>query len=68
MKSTKGNEGTPIDITDNELEFAKKHIDQYYLYRIYNSDKKNNILKIVTGKELVDNYIFVPASYKIYSE
>lgn len=68
VKSTKGNEGTPIDITDNELEFAKKHIDQYYLYRIYNSDKKNKTLKIVTGKELVENYIFVPSSYKIYSE
>ncbi len=68
VKSTKGNEGTPIDITDNELEFAKKHIDQYYLYRIYNSDKKNKTLKIVTGKELLKNYIFVPSSYKIYSE
>jgi len=67
VKSTKGNEGTPIDITDNELEFAKNHIDQYYLYRIYNSDKKNKTLKIVTGKELLDNYIFVPSSYKIYS-
>lgn len=68
VKSTKGNEGTPIDITDNELEFAKKNIDQYYLYRIYNSDKKNKTLKIVTGKELVENYIIVPSSYKIYSE
>ncbi len=68
VKSTKGNEGTPIDITDNELEFAKKHIDQYYLYRIYNSDKKNKTLKIVTGKELVENYTFVPSSYKIYSQ
>ncbi len=68
VKSTKGNESTPIDITDNELEFAKKHIDQYYLYRIYNSDKKNKTLKIVTGKELVENYIFIPSSYKIYSE
>ena len=68
VKSTKGNEGTPIDITDNELEFAKKHIDQYYLYRIYNSDKKNKTLKIVTGKELLENYVFVPSSYKIYSE
>ena len=68
VKSTKGNEGTPIDITDNELEFAKKHIDQYYLYRIYNSDKKNKTLKIVTGKKLLKNYIFVPSSYKIFSE
>lgn len=68
VKSTKGNEGTPIDITDNELEFAQEHIEQYYLYRIYNSAKKTKTLKIVTGKELIENYIFVPSSYKIYSE
>ncbi|MDE6292474.1 MAG: DUF3883 domain-containing protein, partial [Bacilli bacterium] len=33
VKSTKGNEGTPIDITADEVEFARKNIDQYYLYR-----------------------------------
>ena len=68
VKSTKGNEGTPIDITDNEIEFAKKHIDQYYLYRIYNSDKKNKTLKIVNGKELFEEFNFVPFTYKIYSK
>jgi 5-methylcytosine-specific restriction protein A len=68
VKSTKGNEGTPIDITDNELEFAKKHVDHYYLYRIYNSDKNNKKLKIVSGEELLENYLFIPANYKIYSQ
>lgn len=66
VKSTKGPEGTPIDITDNELEFAKKHLDQYYLYRIYNDDNSDKKLKIVSGRELLDNYLFVPSSYKIY--
>lgn len=68
VKSTKGNEGTPIDITDNELEFAKAHLDQYYLYRIYNSDRKNKTLKVVSGKDLIENYKFVPSTYKIYSQ
>ena len=68
VKSTKGNESTPVDITDNEYEFAKQHIDQYYLYRIYNSDRKNKTLKVVTGKELINNYNFIPSSYKIYSQ
>ena len=67
VKSTKGPEGTPIDITANELTFAKEHLDQYYLYRIYNSNKKNKTLKVVSGKELIKNYIFVPTTYKIYS-
>jgi len=66
VKSTKGPESTPIDITDNEIEFAKKHIDQYYLYRIYNSNKSNCSYKIVTGKELLEDYLLVPTSYKVY--
>ena len=68
VKSTKGNESTPVDITDNEYEFAKQHTDQYYLYRIYNCDSKNKTLKIVNGKELLDNYRFIPSTYKIYSQ
>ena len=30
--------------------------------------KKYKTLKIVTGKELAENYIFVSSSYKIYSD
>jgi 5-methylcytosine-specific restriction protein A len=66
VKSTKGPESTPIDITDNEIEFAKNHIDNYYIYRIYNSDKDNCSCKIVTGRELFEEFMLVPVSYKIY--
>ena len=38
VKSTKGPESTPIDITSNEVDFAKKHLDDYFIYRILNSD------------------------------
>ena len=69
VKSTKGNEGTPIDITADEIDFAKKHIDNYYLYRIINSESKDRYLKIVKGRDLFNNadYNFIPTSYKIYS-
>lgn len=69
VKSTKGNEGTPIDITSDEVDFARKHIDNYYLYRIINSDSKDRYLKIVKGTDLFNNidYNFVPTDYKIYS-
>ena len=68
VKSTKGGESTPIDITDNELRFAKDHIQQYYLYRIIKSDSEDRYVKIVTGKELFENYKFVPTAFKIYSK
>lgn len=68
VKSTKGNEGTPIDITVDEINFAKSHIDNYYLYRIIYSDSDKRYLKIVKGKELLENYNFVPVTFKIYSK
>lgn len=70
VKSTKGGESTPIDITIDEIDFAKNHIDNYYLYRIINSDNKNRYLKIVRGKELFNNidYEFIPTTFKIYSK
>lgn len=68
VKSTKENEGTPIDITSNEIEFAKEHIKDYYLYRIVNSNTNQRYLKIVTGEELFSNYSFIPTSFKIYSK
>ena len=68
VKSTKGSENTPIDITSDEIDFAKKHMDNYYLYRIVNSDSRNRYLKIVKGKDLFnDDYKFVPVKYQIYS-
>ncbi len=68
VKSTKSGEGTPIDITADEIFFAEKHIDNYYLYRIYNSDSKNPQYKIITGRDLLDKTIYnlVPSTYKVY--
>lgn len=70
VKSTKGNEGTPIDITSDEIDFAKKNIDNYYLYRIIKSDSEDRSLKIVKGKDLFNDidYDFIPTSYRIYSK
>lgn len=70
VKSTKGNEGTPIDITIEEIEFAKNHIDNYYIYRIWNSDNKNRSFKIIKGRELFNSlgYDFIPIKFKIYSK
>lgn len=68
VKSTKGNEGTPIDITIDEIQFAKEHIDDYYLYRIVNSDSEDRYVKVVKGVELANSFKFVPTTFKIYSD
>lgn len=66
VKSTKGPESTPIDITDNEIRFAKDNIDNYYLYRIIKSNSKNRYVKVVKGKELFEDFRLIPTAYKIY--
>lgn len=68
VKSTKGNESTPIDITADEIQYAQKYIHNYYLYRIINSESEQRYLKIVKGKDLFDQYNFVPITFKIYSK
>ena len=67
VKSTKGPESTPIDITSNEIEFAKQHLDNYFIYRIFNSNNKNRSCKILSGKNLFSKYSLIPTAYKIYS-
>ncbi len=68
VKSTKGSESTPIDITVDEIEFAKAHINNYYLYRIINSDSNKRYLKIINGTEMFENYDFIPVAFKIFSK
>lgn len=66
VKSTKGPESTPIDITDNEIRFAKDHMDNYYLYRIIKSNSKDRYVKVVKGRELFQEFEFIPTTFKIY--
>lgn len=68
VKSTKGDEQTPIDITDAELEFAKNHINNYYIYRVIKSDSEDRYVKVISGKELFDKFQFIAMTYKIYSK
>lgn len=67
VKSTKAGESTPIDITIDEIEFAKKHPESYYLYRIIYSDSERRYVKVVKGVDLLKDYQFVPVAFKIYS-
>ena len=67
VKSTQSSdEGTPIDITKGEIEFAKKHMENYYIYRIINSNSKNRYVKIIKGIDLFKSFELIPTTYKLY--
>ena len=65
VKSTTGGEETPIDISSNELAYAKGFKDDWFLYRVFN-DGGARKCKIVSGRELFDRCVFVPSAYKIF--
>ena len=68
VKSTKINNRTPIDLSRNEYEYAKEHINQYYIYRIVIVDNSNLKICEIPGKELFDENKFniEATEYKIY--
>lgn len=68
VKSTKINEKTPIDITNNEVEFAKEHLNHYYIYRVIIIDNANLKISIISGNELFQKYNLIPTKYKIYGK
>ena len=68
VKSTKKNEKAPIDITKNEIEFAKEHLDNYYIYRVIIIDNSSLKISVITGKELFEKFDLIPTKYKIYGK
>ncbi|QLK09356.1 hypothetical protein BMG_6129 (plasmid) [Priestia megaterium] len=42
VKTTTGGKGTPFMMTLNEVAFSELHANQYYLYRLYNYNKRTN--------------------------
>lgn len=63
VKSTSSSLTSDFEMSSNELEFAKKHPDDYKLYRIYKNGKKTKGYIVETG--LCDNFEFTPVSYKV---
>ena len=66
VKSTKGDESTPIEMSDGELKFAEANKNNYYIYRVFNSASEVKCLKIINGNELFEKFQKVPTHYKLY--
>ncbi|NLZ52102.1 MAG: DUF3883 domain-containing protein [Thermoanaerobacteraceae bacterium] len=69
VKTTTGDEGDPFYISANELDMAQKCIKDgkfYELHRVYHiNDPKRRGRIIITAKELLENYEFVPETYRV---
>ncbi|WP_290079328.1 DUF3883 domain-containing protein [Lactobacillus taiwanensis] len=69
VKTTTGNLDLPFYMSKNEKSFFELHKNEndVYLYRVYNFDtkKKKGDVKILTCKDILDNYQFDPITYKV---
>lgn len=65
VKTTLGEENTSFFISANELEKSKLNAEKYYLYRVYEFDKKNVKGKYSVRKGSLEELCLVPLSYRV---
>lgn len=67
VKATEGGKSTQFFISSGEVKFSKENKEQYYLYRVYNYDKKTGDAKYFVQKgSIEENYSLVPKNYAVY--
>ena len=64
VKTTVGGKNTPFSLSINEVNFSHQHQDNYYLYRIYDFDKKTKSGKcyILTG-DITKKMVLEPTQF-----
>ena len=65
VKTTTGEENTSFYISANELEKSKLYAENYYLYRVYQFDKKNVKGEYSIRKGSLEDLCLVPQTYRV---
>ena len=66
VKTTTGGPESDSFASANELAFSKQHSDNYYLYRVYQYNKKNNCGHFyIRSGCLEDSFFIVPTQYRL---
>ncbi len=65
VKTTRGNENTPFDLSLNEYLFTKKE-PSYCIYRLYNYDESLNNADFFVIDNPIDSLLLQPTSFKAY--
>lgn len=68
VKTTRGNQDTPFDLSINEYLFAERHKKDYIIYRLYNYDEDLNNADFYTIDNPITNLLFQPTSFKVYNK
>lgn len=68
VKTTKGSAETPFYMSRNEKLFFEENMDNNaYIYRVFNfnEESRHGQIKIISAKELLENYNFDPISFMV---
>lgn len=67
VKTTEGGKLTQFFISSGEVKFSAENKEQYYLYRVYNYDKKTGDAKyFIKNGSIEEIYNLVPKNYAVY--
>lgn len=66
VKTTTGKELNPFYLSENEVAFMRKNINNYCIYRVYNYDEENNSGEFFEIKGDLENQILMkPIQYQV---
>lgn len=67
VKTTEGKADTQFFISSGEVQFSKNNSSNYYLYRVYNYDRKTGNADFFVKKgSIEENFPLVPKNYAVY--
>ncbi len=65
VKTTRGPAGSSFFISANEVEFARQHPNNYYLYRVYNYEDSRNFGRFYVSTGVVEEmFELTPTQYR----
>ncbi len=65
VKATTGDLNKKFRISENEVEFANNHKENYYLYRVYNLSMKNKTYNLEIIKGEINREKLEPTNYSL---
>ena len=65
VKTTKEGINTDFFMSPNELRFAERHSNNYFIYRVYRLKNGDGQLFVLSGKDIVEEYNFTPTGFRL---
>ena len=65
VKTTKEGINTDFFMSPNELRFAERHSNNYFIYRVYRLKNGDGQLFVLSGKDIMEEYNFTPTGFRL---